>query len=608
MRRLTHTSLHRIATILIGAILMGCGGGDGGLLASFTSITGSALDAPLVNSTIHVTTLAPYYASGAVSQGQLTTDASGNFSGSVSLPNTSDPVFATAYDSTNSKLVLTSYLGTASSLTAVGTIANTRLHELNLTPVTTAAVAVFHAINNSYALTPTSYINIISSYNADVLAIAAGVKAVGDALCTPTVTVTNTVSLAEQIATAVGLSSSTSATSVTTAQVGAYLGASCTAILNNLHTQIQSDNVFGPQLLHDSHDLALIEATLPAFTGSFNVQGILEETGIVSKGKFVTSGNNAASLINSPTVTIASTGVITSSDNTISGTLKGRRLALTVVVGSASYSLTGKITSNGQVSGGTGSYVVQAAGTGPSETYCASACSTSPVYATAPVLTNLTSVWVSSGATPVWNGGSYAPFTNGATLGGIACTGNTFPLRLMSSGILPLSVVGECVTPSSNGWTVTPQNTMVSGSRSFYYYSNGQLIVGADTNTPVANPASLSDAASSTTASTWSVSGTLSFLLNAAVTYANTSTTTSIPGTVYYLAGTSTMVLVATTAPTSCGGGVGTCNLSPNGLLTLGNNEMSRGGGTTGYTNASTHTIEGLGQGSETLRHGFVIH
>jgi hypothetical protein len=218
-------------------------------------------------------------------------------------------------------------------------------------------------------------------------------------------------------------------------------------------------------------------------------------------------------------------------------------------------------------------------------------------------LTNFNGVFAASAAIPLWNTLSYAGFTSGASLGGITCGANTFPLRLSTSGILPLSVVGECVAPASGTitastspvWAMTAPTTSVTTGVVSYHLEGNEYVVGVPASSTV-NPASM-------TSGNWTeYSNSNPFVLTAQVTYANTSTSpaTSIAGTAYYVVGSSNMVFVATTAPTSCTGGSGTCNLSPNGLLTMGNNELHATGVVTvsGYTQTvSGYTsYHGLGE------------
>jgi hypothetical protein len=506
--------------------------------------------------------------------------------------------------------VLTSFLGTASALSAAGTLSSATLHELDITPVTTAAVAVYYKIYGNYSsLTPVTYSTLVQTYSADILAISAGVKSVGDNLCTPTAAITNTASLAEQIATAAGLSSATAATSVTVAQVGSYLGASCAAYLNNLQTQIQASSIFGPQLLHESGETSLIGAgtttittTTSPYAGSYTLSGVISETGIVvpttmPQGTYVTGGSNLAAPVTA-NIVIGSNGAVTSSGigATVSGQVSGNLITLTITNTSSSYTLTGRLMTDLQVSGGS-AYLVQASGNGPSEAYCSSACTTtSPVSSTAAVLTNFNGVLSGSGAVPLWNGGSYSAFTNGATLGGIACGAGTFPLRLSTSGVLPLSVVGECVTPTATAWTTAAVTTFTTSS-SIYYSDNGNYLVSGATANSTINPASL------VVSGSWSEVSGSTFILTASATYTPNSTSTPILGTLYYVAGSSNIVFAASSGnPTTCGTGLtGTCNLSPNGLLTMGNNELHAGSSTTVSQLVSQQSnshveVQGLGE------------
>jgi hypothetical protein len=592
-------------SLLSALTLSSCGGGGGGLLGSIgTALSGLAIDGPLpLGTIIYITNGAPYGQSGASNLGTLTVSAAnGAYSGSVTLSSSGAPVFATLFDSANANvpgMMMTSFLGIDTALGSAGTLNSTTLHELDITPVTTAAVSVYYALNSNYTLTPATYATLIQTYNTDILAIAAGIKSVGDTACAPSApagysgTYISTASgatnnlgalITSYVNTPSGGLSSTASASVTVGQVSTFLGASCGAYLNTMQTQIQASSVFGPQLLHESTETSLITATtaLPSFTGTFSLSGLIAETGVTAAGAYVAAGNNAATVYSNSAVTIASNGAITSTDSAITGNLLGNQLTLNITVSGNTYTLSGRISSDLQIS--PAAYLIQAAG--------ASSTASTP----AQVLTNFNGVFTASGAAPLWNSLSYAGFTSGASLGGITCGANTFPLRLSTSGILPLSVVGECVAPASGTitastspvWAMTAPTTSVTTGVVSYHLEGNEYVVGVPAS-PIVNPASM-------TSGNWTeYSNSNPFVLTAQVTYANTSTNpaTSIAGTAYYVVGSSNMVFVATTAPV-CAPAT-TCNLSPNGLLTLGNNEL-HATGVVAQTVSGYTSYHGLGE------------
>lgn len=592
-------------SMLAALTLSSCGGGGGGgLLGSLgTTLSGLAIDAPLpAGTTIYITSGAPYGQTGASTLGTLTvTGTSGAYSGSVTLSSSGAPVFATAYDSANPNvpnMVLTTFLGIDTALGSAGTLSSATLHELDITPVTTAAVSVYNALNSNYALTPASYATLIQTYNTDILAIAAGIKSVGDTTCAPSMpagytgtyiqaspAINNLGALITSYVNAqTGGLSTTASASVTVGQVGVFLGGSCATYLNTMQTQIQGSSVFGPQLLHESTETSLITSTSasPAFTGTFSLSGILAETGVTAAGTYVTAGNNAASVYSNSSVTIASNGAITSTDAAITGNLVGNQLTINISVGSNTYSLNGRVSSDTQVS--PTAYLIQSAGT------------SSTTSTPAQVLTNFNAVLTANGAVPLWNTLSYAGFATPLPIGGVTCGTNAFPMRLSTSGILPLSVVAECVSPASGTitsstspvWTMAAPAVAVTTGVVSYHVENGDYVVGVPAASTV-NPASM------TTGNWAEYSSGNPFVLTASATYTNSSTspTTSIAGNVYYVVGSSNMVFVATTAPASCAGAVGSCNLSANGLLSLGNNELHA----SGVVNLSgVNSYRGLGE------------
>ena len=185
-------------------------------------MSGAAVDAPIANAQITFTAGAPLNDLGATTIGAITANASGVFTSTVTLPASAVPVFGNAVDPNNTAVVLSSYLGQSIALSvaaASGVLTRSNLPNLDITPVTTAALAVYAQVNgNSYAnLTPATYAANLQQYNGDILAIAAAIKAVGDNLCTPGITVGSTTNLAATIAANSSLASGNSTTLATAA-------------------------------------------------------------------------------------------------------------------------------------------------------------------------------------------------------------------------------------------------------------------------------------------------------------------------------------------------------------------------------------------------------
>lgn len=505
----------------IALSLAGCGGGGGGLptaatptAATQTSLSGTAIDAPIANATITITAGAPLNDPGATTIGTVTADSSGGFTIAVSLPTSAVPVFANAVDPANTGVVLTSYLGSSTALSAAGALTSSSLPDLDISPVTTAALAVYAQTNGgSYAgLTPATYATTLQTYRSSILAIAAAIRAVGDNLCTPSPAPTSTTNLAASIAAGSNLGSGNSMTLSAAASV---LGGDCPSVLANLQQQLSADPRFGPELdLGDVIDHGV--RSVPA--GTYVLQGLVAETGMTAS-----SAPNAPATVPSPAnvfadaaVNVDASGTVTSADGNVMGTLVGNLLTLTVTDGQQSYSVRGKIgaISPALVTGGT-AWAIQAGGTNTSTH----------------VLTSFQAVLAPSGAQPVWNGIPVPTAQKSAD--GVSCS-TGLPLRLDAFVVgVGGGSVGECLIPNPTGWAMNPP---LSIADAFEF----------DDETKASSTFQSSGAA--LTAPTWTETPTAPFILTDD-TGASFSLHAAPPapatGTTYYVMGTSSVVFAS---------------------------------------------------------------
>lgn len=508
-----------VAASSVALTLAACGGGGspapGATVTSArTSLQGTAVDAPIAGAQITITAGAPLGDSGASTVGSVTANATGGFTLSVTLPSGSVPIFANAQDPNNTALILSSYLGSSDILSAAGTLTTNNLPDLDISPVTTAALAVYAQLNSgSYAgLTAAAYAADQQQYSSDILAISAAIKAVGDQLCTPALAVGSTTNLAAAIAAAANL---TSGNSTTLATAATTLGGNCPAVLATLPQQISADPRFGPELALGGYEgNAGTAPALPA--GTYQLQGLIAETGSTGDERpaaATTASANPARVFSDGAVTISATGTVTSADGLVSGSLVGRLLTLTITSGSLGYSLRGDVgtITAALVSGGT-AYALQAGGTNT----------------TSQVLTQFNAVLAPTGAAAVWNG--IAAPTTATQQDGASCAAGLFPVRLNGFGNgIGGGSVAECISASASGWTMSA--SMASAGA---YNFDGEHGGSAGTTAP------------SFSAATWSeVSGASPFILtspNASFTSKGVTST----GTVYYVMGTQAIVFAST--------------------------------------------------------------
>lgn len=430
--------------------LAACGGGGGGSKSSSPgdtsgkgststsntqtpiTLSGQAVDNPIPNATITITAGAPLGDTGAATIGTISADSTGGYTVNATLPGTAVPIFANAADPSNAALVLSSYLGQSTDLAKSGTLTDANLPDLDITPVTTAALAVYSQVSGGYAsLTQSSYATTLTTYGSDIVTISAAIKAVGDSLCSPSSTVSSTANLASSIAAQSNLTSGSSTTLSTAASI---LGKSCVEVLATLPQTIQADPTFGPQLslwLNNG-------STQPQFAGTWQLQGVIAETGLTLNFTSLNdvTAPNPASVFVDTSVTISAAGQVSSADGNVTGTLIGNSLVLTVVNGTQTYTVHGSLGTvpPALVSGGT-AYAMAAGGEN----------------ASSKLLTNFNAVLAPAGATPVWNGISTSSTSN--TSEGVTCAAGQ-PMLLDGSVEYLTGIFGECVVPTATGWTI----------------------------------------------------------------------------------------------------------------------------------------------------------
>ncbi len=516
----THIRPWTLLPLAAAISLCSCGGGGGGTalttsatpVAAHVSLTGTAADAPIANAVITITAGAPLGDSGASTIGSVTANATGGYTVQAALPTGSVPIFANAVDPTDAALVLTSYLGQSDVLATSGAFTTTNLPDLDISPVTTAALAVYAQTGTGgyAALTPTTYAQTLQSYGSDILAIAAGIKAVGDKLCSPTAAITSTTNLATAIATQANL---TGAGTTTLSAAATILGGNCATVLAALPQSIAADPNFGPELqLGDVIDAGIQSVA----AGTYQLQGVIAETGRSSTGAAVAATPPA--VVTDTSVNVDATGTVTSSDGHVSGAIVGNALTLQITSPTGStYTFRGKIGSipAALVTGGQ-AYAAQGGGSNG---------------ATGAMAT-LAVVLAPAGTNPAWNG--ITPPNTQSRSDGVNCPAGNFAVRFDAYGpSIGGASVGSCIAPSATGWTMT-----TPASTSMVYdieHAIANNIVGLQGNAP------------SFSAPSWGEVGTPSapFVLEATgATFTLNGATTN--GNAYYVMGSQSVVFAGT--------------------------------------------------------------
>ncbi len=535
------------AAAAVALALAGCGGGGGGpsLGAASTSLSGAAIDAPIAGATITITSGAPLV-DGGTSIGSITANSQGGFTISVNLPTGSVPIFANAVapnSSAGTTLELSSYLGQSDALAAAGALTTSNLPDLDISPVSTAALAVFARTNggNFNNLTPASYATTLATYRNDILAIAAAIKAVGDNLCTPATPVTSTTDLAATIAQNATLSATNTA-STTLATAAATLGGNCATVLPALQTAILADDRFGPEL--DLGDLieANVQAVLP---GTYSLQSVIAETPVSQAINTQTTQSGSVPTVSTinpaevfvDNVTVDASGNVTSTDNAVSGTLYGNLLRLQINDGTGTYQLRAKVGSlPTALSSGQQAYNVQGGGVNTgNEALTMFSADLVPTSAGTPAQPQWDAYWS--------NGTMYQQM--GSEDSGVrGCLSGSLPVRFDLSAMFArnnmsddsFSALAECVAPtvgSNTSWTMSPASGM-----SFEEYNGSALTTGYG--------ATLTQTGQSGGAVVWNAgsSPTPSYVMQADnVTLTPPSGATPISGSAYYVLGSRSVVV-----------------------------------------------------------------
>ncbi len=418
--------------LAVSLALVACGGGGGGSSAATGSsnLSGAVIDAPIVSAQVTITLNAPLGQTGAQTIGSISADAQGQFNVNVSLPNTSAPVFANASDPAHPSTVLSSYLGEASQLLAAGTLTSAQLPDLDITQVTTAALALYASQNggNYAALTPAAYAALLSAHRDDILPLAAGIQAVVDGHCGLPAGILHTDDLADAIIKASTLGSGSAGVLSTTATV---MGASCQATLQGLMQTIAANSIWAPQM--ESNDLAT-QILVPA--GSYDLQGVLAQMNTAASTQ-AGAALPAPEVFHDAQIQVSSSGQVTSTDGMVSGQIQGHFLQMTLTDGSGqSYTIGGHLATlpSAEVNGSAVVYSLRSGGSSQSTNQAA----------------RFDAVLVPVGATPLWTG-----LNNSSDLG-VDCSSG-FGVRMMTMGPTIGGIsAGVCVQTATTGLTLTP--------------------------------------------------------------------------------------------------------------------------------------------------------
>lgn len=490
------------SVLALSIALTGCGGStNSGSSASTkpnasTQVHGAVFDGPVSNAAVNFTTGAPFGQPGAVLLGTVTSDASANFTINISVPNSAVPVFANAV-SPDSTVVLSSYLGAANTLSTAGVLDTHKLPNLEISQVTTAALAIYKAQGGNYAnLTPSLYKDLIARHHDDILPLAASIQAIADGYCAKPGQYNDTESMAEDIAKSSTLSGN-AGNSTVLKTASSRMGASCTQALQNLQQSIASDKNWAPEL--DLGDVSETSDQAVA-AGSYSLQGIIAETGLTENSPASTPTGKIAApeIFTDATITVSSTGDVSSTDAMVTGTVEGNFLELSIKDKNGNtYNVTGKagVLSNG-ASGGSSAYALRSGGENSSSH----------------VLTRFDAVLAPATAQANW-----------ATLGsslqtedGPSCT-NGFGVHLEGAGSqLGGLELGLCIAPTASGFSVS-QSADSFGSEDAFQRPEFSAI-----NIP---------------SFTMTASTATPFIVSATVSLPTANTPNGVSGTVYYVMG-----------------------------------------------------------------------
>ena len=464
-------------------LLSSCGGGSGGG-GGATAVSGQAIDAPLTGATITVTLNAPEGQTGAQILGTTTADSNGNFTLTISFPNTSAPVFANAQTGST---VLSSYLGPASTLASLSTLSTTNVPNLAISQVTTAALAILAATNQLSSLTPTSYATLLSNDRSDILAVAAGIMAVADKYCSLPGGDRDTFEMGQSMVAGTSAVSSSNTTPTLT-NVSTTLGNSCSSsnlssLLSSLLQAISASQYWAPEL--DLGDVVEnIAPVVPA--GTYHLQGLTADTGISQNNPSNSVPAATPSPFDDPSVSVSSSGGITSKDGNVSGQITGNYLTLSLTTGGATTTYSGKVglLPSGFLSSTTAEgFSLRTGGQDGAGNFV-----------------KFDAVLVPQGATPNWTGISgssedgtgcsqntigfrmhgLGPIVGGNTYNLCATTGNTAPFLTITNGS---AGEDDFNTQSLSGTLSISMNTLTEGTTSYpFILTAGSVSLGSGSN------------------------------------------------------------------------------------------------------------------------------
>ncbi|MGC8530320.1 MAG: hypothetical protein ACP5OP_09045, partial [Leptospirillia bacterium] len=233
--------------------------------------------------------------------------------------------------------------------------------------------------------------------------------------------------------------------------------------------------------------------------GTYHLQGLISDTGISQNTPVSSPGSvSPPSPFDDSSVTVSSSGVVSSKDGAVSGQIYGNYLSLTVSTGGSRYNFQGKvgILPSSFLSEGTG-YSLRTAGPDGSGN-----------------LVKLDAVLVPQNATPAWGG------ISGSSEDGTVCSNSEFGFRIHGLG------------PLVGGYTYSLCGTVANASPFFTVINGGS---GEDDITP---------------SSSVSLSSTISMstLVNGSTSYPYILTASSVPlasqtGNLYYVMGANEFIL-----------------------------------------------------------------
>ena len=273
--------------------------------------------------------------------------------------------------------------------------------------------------------------------------------------------------MAEQIAASAlvsntsGSSSTSSSTTPTSTSVLSQtltkLGNSCQATLQALMQSIPASATWAPQFQSDSAGPVSVSAAVN-LSGTYQIQGYLVDTGISTQGTPNTTPTPSPLLMND-SISISSSGAITSSDGTISGTLSGSLLNLSIHSSNTRYNLASDIRALGTSILQTGTTGVWSAVGGGTATMTNPA----PTGATTQVATvqdavRFDLVLTPSGSQPNWSGLVSALMLSNSDNSSL-CTSPASPISVMARGhILGGLHAPLCLSSNATGISLSAPN------------------------------------------------------------------------------------------------------------------------------------------------------